>query len=695
MLCLSSDDEDEEEKEEDQPQQLDAQADTEEVLIEEMPDAIDQNPHENDETDSAAISPFQDNESSVLPETETTQSSNLNDVENINECDEIEDEDMAALVIQLQNSFTDKNVVQEVNRRVTDNELAEELNDNSTRPRKQTLIEYQTTDGIRGCAKVLWQQPKVYGAHSNWVNIRGIGAGVDSSVDWDQILWWREKESEQVLILNNIREDDKEVCKAKETEMKNLEDNDVFEWVSDNGQRTVSCRWVITEKEKDDGSKLTKARLVARGFEDVLLSERTDSPTCTKQSLRLVLITAATMSWELKSINVTSAFLQGDKIEREVHVIPPPEAAEEGKVWRLKRCLYGLCDAPRKWYERVVKELQNLTGTVSKFDKALFLWHEREALVGILAVHVDDFVHCGNNGWYSLAMQKLIDSFKISKSECRCFRFIGLNVIQTANAVQVDQNAYAKDLQPVILRPERALKKDAPLNEEEKKSLRSINGQLQWLSTHTRPDIAFDVCVSSNCGKSPTVENILHANKIVKKVQKDDVHICFPALGDPNQWKLIVYGDASHANLPSGALQGAYIIFIVGGNNMCPIIWRSKRLDRVTKSPLASEISAIADAADAGFYSQSIIEEIFKVSPNIQVFTDSDSLKKHLGTTNTIKDLRLRVDTARLREMVDKEEIYLVWVTSKKQLADSLTKYNAAGAYLLKTLMTGVHELDL
>ena len=188
---------------------------------------------------------------------------------------------------------------------------------------------------------------------------------------------------------------------------------------------------------------------------------------------------------------------------------------------------------------------------------------------------------------------------------------------------------------------------------------------------------------------------MLYANKIVRKLQKNEVHIRFPALGDPKQWKLIVYGDASHANLPSGASQGAYIIFLLGDNKMCPIIWRSKRLDRVTKSPLASEISAIAEAADAGFLSKSVIEEIFNVSCEVQVFTDSGSLKKHMGTTNTIEDLRVRVDTARLREMVDRKEMKLVWVASKKQLVDSLTKYNAPAAYLLRTLMSGVHQLEM
>ena len=40
----------------------------------------------------------------------------------------------------------------------------------------------------------------------------------------------------------------------------------------------------------------------------------------------------------------------------------------------------------------------------------------------------------------------------------------------------------------------------------------------------------------------------------------------------------------------------------------------------------------------------------------------------------TVTDKRLRVDIARLREMVDKSEITISWVDEKEQLADCLTK---------------------
>ena len=68
-----------------------------------------------------------------------------------------------------------------------------------------------------------------------------------------------------------------------------------------------------------------KARLVARGFEEKDVKNRTDSPTCSKQALRMIFVTASTMTWELNSLDISAAFLQGNKIEREIFMQPPPE----------------------------------------------------------------------------------------------------------------------------------------------------------------------------------------------------------------------------------------------------------------------------------------------------------------------------------------------------------------------------------
>ena len=60
-----------------------------------------------------------------------------------------------------------------------------------------------------------------------------------------------------------------EVKEAKETEVENLLNYDVFEEVKDEGQDILGSRWVVTAKEKHDGQKKnTKARLVVCGFQE-------------------------------------------------------------------------------------------------------------------------------------------------------------------------------------------------------------------------------------------------------------------------------------------------------------------------------------------------------------------------------------------------------------------------------------------
>ena len=155
--------------------------------------------------------------------------------------------------------------------------------------------------------------------------------------------------------------------------------------------------------------------------------------------------------------------------------------------------------------------------------------------------------------------------------------------------------------------------------------------------------------------------------------------------------KILSFSDATYASLEDGSSQGGQIILIQGENNkVVPISWQSKKLDRVTKSPLASETLALSEAADSGFLISSIVQEIFGMSvlPPVHCFTDNESLTRALGTSNLISDRRLRVDMARLREMVSKKEIDVFWIDGKAQLADSLTKRGASTVRLLDVLST-------
>ena len=161
--------------------------------------------------------------------------------------------------------------------------------------------------------------------------------------------------------------------------------------------------------------------------------------------------------------------------------------------------------------------------------------------------------------------------------------------------------------------------------------------------------------------------------------------IKFPPLGAPDKISVLCYSDATQASIPCGSSQGTFIIFLTGGDQVIPIWWKSKKLSRVTKSPLASETMAVNEAADSGFLVAMMVAEVFNLSkrPDATCRTDCKSLIDAISTTHVLQDTRLLVDVARLREMVKLKEVLIEWVDGRFQLVDSLTKTGASRDTLL------------
>ena len=56
--------------------------------------------------------------------------------------------------------------------------------------------------------------------------------------------------------------------------------------------------------------------------------------------------------------------------------------------------------------------------------------------------------------------------------------------------------------------------------------------QINWIATQTRPDLAHDTCEISTSVKNATVEDVMQANKVIKKAKSDKVRLRFRDLGD-------------------------------------------------------------------------------------------------------------------------------------------------------------------
>ena len=102
---------------------------------------------------------------------------------------------------------------------------------------------------------------------------------------------------------------------------------------------------------------------------------------------------------------------------------------------------------------------------------------------------------------------------------------------------------------------------DVKIPKEEISAIRSLVGQLNWLSGISRPDISFDTCNFSTKVNDMKIRDVIELNKVVKRVKNENNQILFPSL-DPNTIQLVVYTDANFNNLPHSGSQGDYIIFL-------------------------------------------------------------------------------------------------------------------------------------
>ena len=424
-----------------------------------------------------------------------------------------------------------------------------------------------------------------------------------------------------------------------------------------------------------DGAFVIKARLVARGFEEDTDSLRKDSPTCSKEAVRLLITIASSKKWNCQVVDVKSAYLQGDAIERDIYLRPPPEF-NNGSLWKLKKTIYGLCDAARAWYMRVKGELRTLSVKMCSFDNSLFMWHRNGVLEGLICIHVDDFLSAGTAIFHEGVVTKLRSKFLIGNSASTSFTYVGLNIRTYWDGITVDQIQYASSLVPVQISKARAMQKHSQLSENEKADYRALVGQLNWMATHSRPDIVYETCELSVSFNKETVADLLRLNKLIDRTKKENLSIYFPRLISLEGCSIECYADAAFANLPNGGSQGALIIFLRDASgSRCPIFWQTRRLKRVVKSTLAAETMALLEGAEAAVYIAGIMKQLIGKDMKIHCFTDNKSLHEALGSSKQVEDKRLRIDISVLDDMLARGEVEKVaWVDTLQQLADCLTK---------------------
>ena len=164
-------------------------------------------------------------------------------------------------------------------------------------------------------------------------------------------------------------------------EMQSMLNFDVFEEVKmaeltpAQLETVISTRWVKTRKS--DGT--CRCRIVGRGYDQVVEDpDETYASTPSLLTLKTLLTLAVARGWHVTLADVSTAFLHAS-MDGEVLVLPPVEYYPSGDVvWKLKRALYGLKNAPKLWQQHLASTLGSKGFQRMKSDPNLYFHAKRK-----------------------------------------------------------------------------------------------------------------------------------------------------------------------------------------------------------------------------------------------------------------------------------------------------------------------------
>jgi hypothetical protein len=482
---------------------------------------------------------------------------------------------------------------------------------------------------------------------------------------------------------------------AAYAEMQSLIENGTFRLAKlPPGRKAIGSRWVFVVKRKKDGSiDKFKARLVAKGYAQRPGFDFTDTfaPTAKWATLRAVLALAALEDMELESVDISSAFLNGE-LEEEVY-LQQPEGFHKGAkndFLLLLKGLYGLRQSPRIWHKKLNTVLISLGFKQVLCDHSIWVF-QKDGVKIILPVFVDDMTIASKS---KEAIQRLKADLK------RHFKLhdlgpityllgVGIERDRKKRSITLSQRQYILDMlkryghadcNPIgtPMEPNLKLSKDqAPVTPEEIAYMKDIPyihavGSLMYLAVATRPDIAYTVGVLARFNHNPGKAHWL-AVKHVFRYLKGTLDLGLTYSPTSGKELFVSYSDADHGGDKStGKSTGAYVVKMGTG----AISWQSKLQKIVTLSTTEAEYIAAVSAGQEILWLRNLFEELgYPQHMSSTLYMDNQSAiavardPEHHGR---MKHLDLR--TYWLRQEVDRGKIKIFHVPTTEMPADILTK---------------------
>ncbi|GKE08784.1 retrovirus-related pol polyprotein from transposon TNT 1-94 [Tanacetum coccineum] len=224
-------------------------------------------------------------------------------------------------------------------------------------------------------------------------------------------------------------------------------------------------------------------------------------------------------------MDVKMAFLNGE-LKEVVYVSQPGGFVYQDNpshVYKLKKALYDLKQAPRAWYDMLSNFFISQQFSKGAVDPTLFTRHARNDIL-LVQIYVDDIIFASTNtAMCNEFANQMTNKFKMSMIGQMSF-FLGLQISQSPRGIFLNQSKYDSEIvKKYGLHSTDSV--DTPMIENKKSDedlqgkqvdathYRGMIGSLMYLIA-SRPDLNYVVCLCSRYQAKPTEKHLQAVKQI-------------------------------------------------------------------------------------------------------------------------------------------------------------------------------------
>lgn len=463
-------------------------------------------------------------------------------------------------------------------------------------------------------------------------------------------------------------------------ELSQMDEYNVFGPAEQSG-RGMKMKIVLKVKYDNDFSIRYKARLVGCGYSQIYGVDFKDTyaPTSSVLVINLVLHLMGINKYHYEAFDVKAAFLEAENDFDNYAYLPGSLFGGTNVRVKLLKSLYGERQAARLWSEKLNKILLEIGFESCPDMPTLYRLVDGDGEI-IVITHVDDGLVVSDSleriKWLH---GQLNDKLREVKRTAPVLKFLGClhSYDRDAGKLKLSQEHYINDLDingkpsDLPMAPNLKLRTQSP--NPKNPSLLPETGKLRYLADRTRWDIATAVGeVSSGGAKDPSDKHVETCDKIKRYLLGTADYGLF--LGGNGPLFMFAFSDAQYMTDSTCKSRLGGCIFL--GLDSGAFYSFSTNSTLVAQSSTHSEIMAIFKTVRYIIHTRNLLKFLGRecTEPTTIYVDNKSAIEICNELKNPAKTGSINMQIQTIREHLNNKEIKLVFIPTRLNVADVLTK---------------------